>query len=91
MKTIELKNQQQNFETGVKRLYFNASYEIECPVCKAKMVDDLRDNYLSYIVIGQHTTRYYDCKNCGSGYELNVKVKSMSIELEFDETNLEKL
>ena len=90
MKTVEIKNQEENFEIDVKRFYFNGSYEIECPNCKSKMKDDLSDNYLSYPVIGHETTRYFCCQNCNSEYELNVKLKSISIELEIDETKLDK-
>ena len=54
------------------------------------MTDDLSDNYLSYPVIGKETTRYFCCANCNSEYELNVKLKSISIELEIDETKLDK-
>jgi len=65
--------------------------KLSVPHVNQKMVDNFSDNYLSYPVIGEETTRYYlCCKSCGSEYELNVKLKSISIELEIDETKLDK-
>ena len=90
MKTIEIKNNESGISIDVKRFYFNGSYEVECPTCKSKMKDDFSDNYLSYPTIGKDTTRYFCCENCNSEYELNIKIKSFSIEFEIDESKLDK-
>ena len=64
--------------------------KIECPTCKAKIVDDLGEIYLSYPTVGDNIKRYIKCENCGSKYELPATIKSMSITLDIDESSMRK-
>ena len=45
MKTVKIKAKK-GLEIDSKRFYFPGSYKIECPTCKAKIVDDCGVMYL---------------------------------------------
>ena len=87
-----IKNETVDSELYVKEFYFNGKYEIKCPVCQSIMVDDFNRNYLSYPVIGERITRTLHCSgkdtSCETTYEIDVILKSVSMELEIDENSL---
>lgn len=56
MKTVKIKAKE-GLEIDSKRFYFPGSYKIECPTCKAKIVDDLGEIYLSYPTVGDNIKR----------------------------------
>jgi hypothetical protein len=89
MRTIELKNQKEGFDLGIKRFYTTGSYTVTCPNCQSSMIDDLNEDYFNYPVIGENTSRYLYCYNCESAYNLDVKLISISVEIENDESKLE--
>jgi len=89
MKTVRIKAKE-GLEIDSKRFYFPGSYKIECPTCKAKIVDDLGEIYLSYPTVGDNIKRYIKCENCGSKYQLPATIKSMSITLDIDESSMRK-
>ena len=90
MKTVRIKAKE-GLEIDSKRFYFPGIYTIECPNCKAKMVDNLSETYLSYPAVGDNITRYIRCDNCDAEYELPATIKSMSIVLEIDEASIRKI
>ena len=54
------------------------------------MIDDLDEDYLFEPCIGKTVIRYLTCQSCDIEYQLPIKLKSMSVEIEFDENNLNK-
>lgn len=90
MRIVELKNQKEGFELNIKRFYPTGSYTITCPNCQSTMIDDLDEDYLFEPCIGKTVIRYLTCQICDIEYQLPIKLKSMSVEIEFDENNLNK-
>ncbi len=90
MRIVELKNQKEGFELNIKRFYPTGSYTVICPNCQSNMIDDLDEDYLFEPCIGKTEIRYLTCQSCDTAYQLPIKLKSISVELEFDENNLNK-
>lgn len=88
MRIIELKNQKEGFDLNIKRFYPTGSYTVTCPYCQSSMVDDLNENYLFEPCIGKTIIRYFICQICDTGYQLPIKLKSISVEIEVDESKL---
>lgn len=88
MKTIVIKDNTEGFEIDIKRFYIHGSYEIDCPHCKTKIVDNYKEDYIFYPIIGSNFSRFVTCGYCDKEYEINVKLASISIELEVDDTNI---
>lgn len=90
MRIVELKNQKEGFELDIKRFYPTGSYTVICPNCQSTMIDNLDENYILEPCIGKTIIRYLTCQICDTEYQLPIILKSISVEIEFDENNLNK-
>ncbi len=76
---------------SIKRCYVQgAEIKVNCPECKSELIKDLANNYLSYPEMNKSVSVYVFCDKCDKGYSVQVFVKSVTAEIEYDETKLEK-
>lgn len=64
MNTIVIKDNTEGFEIDIKRFYIHGSYEIDCPHCKTKIVDNYKEDYIFYPIIGRDFSRFVTCGYC---------------------------
>ncbi len=68
-------------ELEIKRFYLPSSYKINCP-CGNEMEDSFETNYLSYPKVGSMEGRYLVCEKCGKEHEFEIKILSITVEIE---------
>jgi len=72
------------------RVHLPFSYSVKCPNCGNMMIDDLMENSINNPELGQSHKRFFCCDKCENEYSLDIELKSLSIEIEFDSNNLIK-
>ncbi len=77
-----------NDSLEVKRFYFDGVLRHPCPKCNSIMTRDFSSDYLSYPQVGVTEDCGLYCNDCNREYIFPMTVKSIEINIEYDETKI---
>ncbi len=69
---MKIKNRKNQYELEIKRFYFPASIEAECPACRAAAVFDGEEEYVSNPTLGAPTDIHFYCESCDHEWDEQV-------------------
>ena len=85
----KIKEINNNFELGVKRLYVPFKVKFNCPHCNSKLKIDLSQDYLSYPTVNKFEEQPVYCEGCEqeSFFDLKLTMKIEVSKIRKDENN----
>ncbi len=69
----------------MKYLFFNGQIKVKCPDCRKEMIRDFESDHIEYPQIGKSDVIGFECEGCEKEYEMSFKVKSITVELEYND------
>lgn len=66
---MKLISENKPFRLDVKRFYFPAKIECDCPICWQKVFTDLNDDYISYPTLNSTSDVYMICEHLDTDKE----------------------
>jgi len=74
-----------------KKFRFDAKVTEPCPSCKQEITRDFEDNYLSYPDKNTPINIGLWCQECDKEFELEIKITSIEVSIQYDASKMKEL